>query len=424
MFSLKVVTRETGISASTLRAWERRYGLPRPQRTSSGRRLYSRRDIETIRWLTQRVAEGMSIGQAVELWRKMEANGQDPLRFPFSLKAEMLPATAELNSLRQAWLNAVLNFNEEAADFVLNQAFAIYPPETVCLEVLLWGLREIGDLWYAGKVAVAHEHFASSVATRRLEALIQAAPSPNRPGCVLVLAPPVENHSFSLRLLAYLLHRRGWHVVYLGGCVPLERFRETLRAIKPDRVITAIQYTAAVAGLMDLAHLLKAEGIPLGYGGRVFNLLPTLCSRIPGYFLGKDLKEALPQIEQWIAESLPPLEVEPISESWQQALDLFQAQEMEIWGVVLLTMTKRGMAFEWLSDFMEEFNLHLKSAMMTGEMGLMDYYLSWLQGLHSGYFVTREWLYQFLLIYAETLMHQVGPVVAFLCDYFRGKAKS
>ena len=49
-YNIKVVLNQTGIAADTLRAWERRYGLPVPQRTQGGHRMYSERDIETIVW--------------------------------------------------------------------------------------------------------------------------------------------------------------------------------------------------------------------------------------------------------------------------------------------------------------------------------------------------------------------------------------
>ena len=78
-YNLKVVIRETGLKADTLRAWERRYGLPQPERTSGGHRLYSQRDIEIIKWLMARQQEGLSISRAVDLWRGLESEGQDPL---------------------------------------------------------------------------------------------------------------------------------------------------------------------------------------------------------------------------------------------------------------------------------------------------------------------------------------------------------
>ena len=53
-FNLKAVVNETGLKPDTLRAWERRYGLPKPHRTPGGHRLYSQRDIDMLKWLISR----------------------------------------------------------------------------------------------------------------------------------------------------------------------------------------------------------------------------------------------------------------------------------------------------------------------------------------------------------------------------------
>src|SRR3954470_11434673 len=73
MYNLKAVVQETGLKPDTLRAWERRYGLPDPQRTESGHRLYSQNDINMLKWLSMRQEEGMSISRAVELWKSLQA---------------------------------------------------------------------------------------------------------------------------------------------------------------------------------------------------------------------------------------------------------------------------------------------------------------------------------------------------------------
>src|SRR3954471_20745810 len=67
VFNTKAVAYETGVPADTFRAWERRYGVPRPQRTPGGHRLYSERDIAIIRWLRDRTDEGVNISHAVLL---------------------------------------------------------------------------------------------------------------------------------------------------------------------------------------------------------------------------------------------------------------------------------------------------------------------------------------------------------------------
>ncbi|HMN28092.1 MAG TPA: B12-binding domain-containing protein, partial [Caldilineaceae bacterium] len=91
------------------------------------------------------------------------------------------PATTDnLAQLREAWLTACLNFDEQTAERVLAQAFALFTVEVVCIELLQRGLAAVGNGWYAAKFTVQQEHFASALATRRLEALLAATPAPTR----------------------------------------------------------------------------------------------------------------------------------------------------------------------------------------------------------------------------------------------------
>ncbi|MEE9508178.1 MAG: MerR family transcriptional regulator, partial [Anaerolineales bacterium] len=130
-YNLRAVVQETGLKADTLRAWERRYGLPVPKRSEGGHRLYSRRDIEILKWLVARIAEGLSISRAVELWRNLQAEGEDPvadlLLSPLGQSQPTVDSGSSLDELREAWLKACLSFNERTAKSVIAQAFAIFP---------------------------------------------------------------------------------------------------------------------------------------------------------------------------------------------------------------------------------------------------------------------------------------------------------
>ena len=85
-----------------------------------------------------------------------------------------------------------MDYNESAAEQVLNQAFSMFPMEVVCMEVLQKGMSEIGSLWYGNKASVQQEHFASALAMRRLDALLRAAPAPTQNKTVLVGCPPTN----------------------------------------------------------------------------------------------------------------------------------------------------------------------------------------------------------------------------------------
>ena len=76
LYNIGVVTRMTGISMATLRAWERRYDFPESGRTAGGHRLYSERDIMRLRWVKGRIGEGMQTAQAIQALRHQEASEQ------------------------------------------------------------------------------------------------------------------------------------------------------------------------------------------------------------------------------------------------------------------------------------------------------------------------------------------------------------
>ena len=54
VYNLKAVVKETGLNPATLRAWERRYGMPQPQRTEGGHSQYCQHDIDTLQWMIAR----------------------------------------------------------------------------------------------------------------------------------------------------------------------------------------------------------------------------------------------------------------------------------------------------------------------------------------------------------------------------------
>jgi MerR family transcriptional regulator, light-induced transcriptional regulator len=64
--SVGAAARATGITAGRLRTWERRYGIPAPARSMSGRRIYEDADLETIRRMAALVDSGVPAALAAE----------------------------------------------------------------------------------------------------------------------------------------------------------------------------------------------------------------------------------------------------------------------------------------------------------------------------------------------------------------------
>ena len=304
-FNLGYVVRETNIKPDTLRAWERRYGLPSPERTDGGHRLYSQRDMDIVRWLMAQQDDGLSISKAVELWNSMEATGEDPLLNGRQqvILSEDSPAIyravreTSLEEMRQGWIQACLRFDNAAAQGVLSRAFANYPMKDVLFQVLQRGLAEIGMSWFEKKSTIQQEHFASALALQRLHSLIADAPPPTLNGKVLIGGTINEAHEFAPLMINLLLRYRGWEVIYLGPDVPALQLEVTLQKTRAQLVLLTAEQLHTAANLLDEAVVLKDLNVQLGYGGAIFNQLPEIRQRIPGHFLGNNIEDAVGVIE-------------------------------------------------------------------------------------------------------------------------------
>jgi len=402
-FNLKVVIQETGLNADTLRAWERRYGLPNPERTPGGHRLYSLRDIQMLNWFLARQKEGLSISRAVELWRNLEADGQDPLPAYTPQKLQVEPGGTVLDDLCHAWVNACLAFEEQAAERILSQAFSILAPEMVCTGVLQNGLALIGRDWYSGKASVQQEHFASALAMRRLHSLYSAAPLPNRPGRILAACPPGEEHEFGLLLLTVLLRRRGWDVVYLGANVPVQRLESALHAVNPFLVISLAQTLPAAASLRLMGEFLTSQGVRMAFGGGIINSLPSTQEAIPGYFLGVDLAASAQIVESlWnLKPHAPP--VSPLPPGYSQALQHY----IELYPLINIFVTHEIPTSEISPVHMEialtSLQKHLQAALELGDIHFVVESLGWLEQLLVNHGLPKDLLQHFLLVYWQAL---------------------
>jgi len=414
VYKLSTVVERTGLKVDTIRAWERRYGLPRPQRTPGGHRLYSRRDIATLQWLAARLDEGMRISAAVELWHELSAQERERLAATSLLGTT---PSSPLEGVRTAWLNACLIFDEVAAEQVLNQAFALHDVEQVCLEVLGRGLQQVGEQWYRNQISVQQEHFATELAVRYLHALIRATPPPTRPETVLTATPSGERHSVPALLLTLLLRRRGLRVLYLGTDVPIERLHTVLEDASPAVLVLSAQMLSSASALLDIARAALESGIPVGYGGRIFNILPQLRERIPGYFLGETLEIGLAGIEMLIGENLPMPEGVPAEEVSAAAAEALVRAGDAIAFDVKRRMTPLNIGATALDTALRFTHQQLLAALSLGDINFMQGELAWVEGLLEHRQIDPALLPAFWRAFRDAVLQHTGTQGQVIADW-------
>ena len=217
--------RRVGLSEHVLRAWERRYGVLQPERSTGGFRLYTVTDEKRVRRMQRALDEGLSPAEAART-AIADVPGAQAAAQPVD------PAEAAEEMTR-----ALDRLDAEAAHAVLDRMLAARDPEEVLAGVVMPYLQELGRRWETGAVDVAQEHFASNLLRSRLLPLVEHHGVGNR--TAVLACPPGELHDLPLLVLAVGLSRRGWRTVFLGADVPLPDLARTVHAVQPDVVVLA-----------------------------------------------------------------------------------------------------------------------------------------------------------------------------------------
>ena len=318
LYNIKAVEQSTGISSSTLRAWERRYHVCQPQRSDSGYRLYSDRDIAVIRWLKAQVDAGMSISQAVAWLDSLTASAGTLERVILPANGDMVmtplsPATHHMMRrdyavLQKELLNALLAFDEDGAELILAEAFSLYPLELVGENLIAPVLIEIGERWHRGEITVTREHYATSLLQQRLAAILRTAPHPNKKNLIWVTCAPGEDHEIGAMLLTIYLRRAGYQTQYLGKNIKASDLINDANQYQPTMIMLSATTQESALNLQlltkELAKLMTVRPI-IGYGGRIFQKQPELRSEVVGIYMGDTAYEAIESTMELLGA--PPL---------------------------------------------------------------------------------------------------------------------
>ncbi|MDI6694420.1 MAG: MerR family transcriptional regulator [Anaerolineales bacterium] len=308
LYNIGVVARMTGVSMATLRAWERRYNFPESERTAGGHRLYSERDVLRLRWVKQRIDEGMQTAQAINALRHQEKTGNLALIEPLHTFAEhardetIAKTTAHLPKIQAELVAALTHRNLQRADNLLGEALALSSPEDLILNVISPTLSQIGEAWEDGQINIATEHLATNYLRQRLLMWMVSGPPPREINPILLACAPNEWHEGSLLVLGALLRRRRWPVAYLGQAMPLPDLANIVRELHPSMLVMVAMTENSAAELSDwpqwLPEAAQSGKPPAGYGGRIYAQQPEWRLRMAGIYLGDTFQEGIVNIER------------------------------------------------------------------------------------------------------------------------------
>ncbi len=260
MYPIKAAAELAGVTTATLRAWERRHGAIRPARDAQGRRLYDAATIERLSRLHRLTDRGHPIRDLATL---------DDAALDRLLDDGRQAAYGGVETLPARMLDAIADYRVDEFDRDLSVAIATLPLSVLMGRVVSPLLREVGERWADGRLAIAQERLVSSLLRMRLLAVLNAPRHEQRPR-VLFATLPGERHELGLIGAALQAYEAGLPVLYLGAELPAaEIARVADRLGVAGIALSSVDVQQARVALEELRALdaALAPGVPVWLGG-------------------------------------------------------------------------------------------------------------------------------------------------------------
>lgn len=287
-YSIKAAAMATGITESRLRTWERRYGVPRPNRNSSGRRRFDEDDLNVIRRMSTLIDAGMPASEAADAVR-METGVAE--RIASSADAERTHPLVDLLvqkalAFDHGWLLRIIRDSVYSSGWAPTMERVAFP-----------ALSQLSREWAAARATGAHLRFAHEVLRGEVAAeLSKLGPAAEEDPMVLLACAEADEFDIAALSLALLLRQRDMGVVYVGGAVPCIDLIETARQLEPAAICIVGTRRSSPGALNRNARAVVSSKLrtQLFVGGSI--LTRRDAPEIPGIHLPQSLVAATDRI--------------------------------------------------------------------------------------------------------------------------------
>ena len=300
LYRIRTVSELTGVSSATLRAWERRYGVPAPSRTASAYRLYSEEDVALITRMRDLVKMGTAPAEAARALLGEPVIAVGDAGGPGWI-VEKDPYVAAMERI----IDAVKRFDPDGLEEEVSKTLTLGPAVTIYERTIGPALIQIGNLWHAGDVTVAQEHLASNVLGATLVHLLRLAQPSDAMRRIVLACFADEDHVLGLYGAGLRFASWGYRTLMLGASTPPAAVARVVDALAPDVVglsATMMVPPPRARELVD-AYADACHSTPWLVGGDASESMRAWIEDRGGLCVGRDLAGARQSIEKAVLTS-------------------------------------------------------------------------------------------------------------------------
>lgn len=249
---IRILSELTGVAPTTLRAWERRYGLLSPQRTAKGHRLYSQDDITLIKRVVIRLQDGVSISAAIKDVRM--AKGKNDQTLPGE--------DAQWPIFQHRMLKAIEHFDQAKLNGCYGEAISIYPFSLLCESLIIPVLNILEERWQNRANGTIERHFFTVFLRNKLGARLQHEVGKKHGSLLIIACLPTEFNEISALMFAIGATEHGYRTLYLGPNSPLAQLTAIAIRTKADAIVLS-SVNISLSAINTQWPLLQQAGIPV-----------------------------------------------------------------------------------------------------------------------------------------------------------------
>lgn len=301
-FPIRILSEKTSVGASTLRAWERRYGLLQPERTPKGHRLYNEADAQKVFKILNLLDDGHSLPVIAEML-SIETQGQTAVN-----TTSHKPDHTHGSSMSSIWqdfiqatLDAVYDFNIERIDTNYNEASSLYPVDLITDRLIQPILAILGEAWKKHpEKGIAQEHFYSSWLKNRLGSRFHHAYANAKGTRIVCACVPGSYHEMGLMLFSISALARGYRVLYFGANLPFDQLHHISQRSAAKAVVLSAQNNVTEGINEKLPKLITELKSPVFMGGTPDLIDTDKFQAAGGILLGEKISVALRVFESHV----------------------------------------------------------------------------------------------------------------------------
>lgn len=263
LLTVAAVARKLGVSPSTLRTWDRRYGLGPGSHNVGTHRRYSKTDLIRLTSMVRLIVAGVAPKDAALKALKLNVHGsKQAIEKVFRVPENQ----ADLVTLLH---RSAMKFNQAQIEKLIRKSIADIGVEATWLEVLSPLLIEVGEVWVRTGNGIEVEHFLSEILKKILRENTGKIDKPRNSRPVLLACVENELHSLALNALAAVLAEARIECIFLGARTPQIALNQVVIKSAPPVIFLWAQSSENVdhAYVKELPTIRPAPKVLLGGPG-------------------------------------------------------------------------------------------------------------------------------------------------------------